>query len=284
MNCDAGLAPCGGVCVKLNNDQNNCGACGNACGALDCVNSVCGGSCPADRPDDCGDCVDSQTDAANCGGCFNACDAGVACVGGVCGGGAGPACPADKPDDCGGVCTDLFTDPANCGFCGFACAAGETCGGGACVGQAAPALVDCAGQGLFDCGGVCVDLTTDAANCGLCGFACAPGETCEAEFCHAAGGAGCLAGLTDCGGGVCADLSTDPANCGGCGVACAAGETCGGGACAGQAAAAVVDCAGQGLTDCGGGVCIDTTSDPANCGGCGNGCGEGTTCVGGSCV
>ena len=137
----------------------------------------------------------------------------------------GMACPQGQ-DDCGGVCTDLNTDAANCGLCGVACAAGETCQAGVCVGQPAAAALDCAGQGLTDCGGVCTDLNTDPANCGLCGFACAPGDRCEAGFCRGNGTEGCLAGQTDCGGGICADLASDPANCGGCGVACAAGETC----------------------------------------------------------
>jgi hypothetical protein len=231
--CASGLVLCGATCVKLNNDDNNCGACGNACNGLDCVDGVCGGSCPPDRPDDCGDCVDTQNDPANCGGCFNACPAGAACVAGACGGNAGVNCPAGQTD-CGGVCTDLNTDPASCGACGIACAADETCQAGACVGGAAAA--------------------------------------------------GCPAGQTDCGG-VCSDLATDPANCGACGFGCNAGETCNGGVCSAAEAPAgpVLDCAGQGLTDCGG-FCADLSSDPNNCGSCGVGCGEGTTCQDGACV
>jgi hypothetical protein len=55
---------------------------------------------------------------------------------------------------CGGTCAGCCTD-ADCG-------AGGTCVAGACVCPAEKAL----------CGGTCVDLATDGANCGACGTAC----------------------------------------------------------------------------------------------------------------
>jgi hypothetical protein len=91
-------------------------------------------------------------------------------------------------------------------------------------------------------------------------------------------------GLTDCGG-VCIDTTADPYNCGACGRACGAGDTCSGGACvAGAVSETTLDaCAAQGLTDCGW-ACIDTFSDSANCGACGNSCPLGGFCHGGACV
>ncbi len=50
---------------------------------------------------------------------------------------------------------------------------GTTCQNGVC---ACPA-----GQTL--CGGACTDLTTDAANCGQCGNACATGASCVSGTC-----------------------------------------------------------------------------------------------------
>src|SRR3954469_3599062 len=47
---------------------------------------------------------------------------------------------------------------------------------------AAPARQDCAGMGLTDCGGVCVDISSDPFNCGGCGLACESG-VCEGEGC-----------------------------------------------------------------------------------------------------
>ena len=76
---------CGGVCVFLRNDDNHCGTCGNSCNGGDCVDGTCNGTCPPERPDDCGICVNLQTDPKNCGSCFSLCEAGKACVNGVCG-------------------------------------------------------------------------------------------------------------------------------------------------------------------------------------------------------
>ena len=45
----------------------------------------------------------------------------------------------------------------------------------------------------------------------------------------------------------------------------------------------ILTCADAGLTDCGG-VCVDTVTDPANCGGCGGVCGTGWSCVSGVCL
>src|SRR5437868_5134440 len=47
---------------------------------------------------------------------------------------------------------------------------GGTGGGGVC-------------GALTNCGGMCVDTQTDAANCGMCGKACAMGEMCAAGSC-----------------------------------------------------------------------------------------------------
>ena len=46
----------------------------------------------------------------------------------------------------------------------------------AVFGQPAAPPLDCAGQGLTDCGGFCTDLTSDPVNCGNCGIACSPGR------------------------------------------------------------------------------------------------------------
>jgi hypothetical protein len=61
---------------------------------------------------------------------------------------------------------------------------------------------------VVNCRGTCVDISTDASNCGACGNACA-GTCC---------------------GGTCVDILTDESNCGGCGNACAG--TCENGTCA----------------------------------------------------
>ena len=61
------------------------------------------------------------------------------------------------------------------GSCGT-CASLHTCNSsGQCV----------CNQGLTDCGGQCVDLNTDHANCGGCGSPCQANETCQSGHCNA---------------------------------------------------------------------------------------------------
>jgi hypothetical protein len=33
------------------------------------------------------------------------------------------------------------------------------------------------------CGDLCIDVTSDPANCGACGVACLPGQLCKAKQC-----------------------------------------------------------------------------------------------------
>ncbi|MEO8841168.1 MAG: hypothetical protein ABI591_03270 [Kofleriaceae bacterium] len=65
------------------------------------------------------------------------------------------------------------------------------------------------------------DLTTDHANCGTCGHACAADEVCSASTC----GTSCAANQLECAG-TCSDVTTDAMNCGACGTACDAGDVC----------------------------------------------------------
>jgi len=94
---------CGtGVCAHLRDDAQNCGGCGNACGAgQTCNDGVCSGfsSCPATQMNG-----------------FCNLDAGTTYA----------CCP-------GAGCTNLLTDPANCGYCGVVCFPGQTCADGTCV-------------------------------------------------------------------------------------------------------------------------------------------------------
>jgi len=66
------------------------------------------------------------------------------------------------------------------------------------------------------CSGACVDLQTDQANCGRCGYICT-NRVCTNARCQS-----CPAGQIACAG-KCTDTLVDPANCGGCGQPCAAG-------------------------------------------------------------
>src|SRR5262245_2407120 len=65
-------------------------------------------------------------------------------------------------------------------------------------------------SGTTRCGNVCVDTSSDAANCSACGIACAAGDVCRGSLCVPAnGGGGCSnTSPTHCGTS-CANLMTD---------------------------------------------------------------------------
>ena len=150
---------------------------------------------------------------------------------------------------------------------------------------------DCDGNGTCE-----TDTTSDTINCGMCRFVCSGdfGPTtvdCVASECTITR---CPAGRADCNAddsdGCEVFLSVDPAHCGGCGRACVAP--------AGTNVASVrceefgceVDTCDPGFADCNGrfddGCEVNTASDAANCGACGNFCipnrGE-VSCVASAC-
>jgi hypothetical protein len=110
----------------------------------------------------------------------------------------------------------------------------------------------CAVQGLDNCGGACVDISVDPANCGACGWVCEASLTCSGGMCWAPSPSTdqlCAAqGLTNCGG-VCANLSADPYNCGTCGRGCAAGDACADGVCLAPAPSSDQVCAAPGADE-----------------------------------
>ncbi len=85
----------------------------------------------------------------------------------------------------------------------------------------------------------------------------------------------------------CAPSPTDPENCGGCGRPCCPGNACSSGRCFPGCASGMSACpACAGAPDCGacwGGTCVDTATDPANCGACAHACPTGQRCVNAVC-
>jgi hypothetical protein len=92
--CPPGTFDCGGQCVDLMTDDDNCGSCGESCDGLGdiglgygqiCVGGNC--QCPAGQ-EICGDefpsCTDTSSHPIHCGTCFNPCAEGESCVEGVC--------------------------------------------------------------------------------------------------------------------------------------------------------------------------------------------------------
>ena len=160
------------------------------------------------------------------------------------------------------------------------------CGGSTGGSDGGSAVVDHCQSPAKVCGGTCVDVETDNANCGSCGNACAEGEVCAGGSC----GTTCGPDLTRCTvtgrSDYCADTNVDPANCGSCGNACTAPTnevgTCAGGTCSHVCQGGFADC--DAAAD---GCETDVENDPANCGACGHVCpagpGQVGTCTQGVC-
>ena len=137
LSCAPSFADCDGNPANdceamLASDRDNCGTCGNVCGARSgCVGGACVCQSGAVR---CGsECVRIDT-ADNCGACGNACTDRQSCVGTL-----APACVscgADGPDStprrCGNDCVNLSNDGSNCGTCGNVCGSARLCFFGVC--------------------------------------------------------------------------------------------------------------------------------------------------------
>ena len=256
-----------------------------------------------------GACVDTSSDGDHCGGCGMACApahaqprcSGGACVPGDCAPGWGN-CNMDPKDGCE---SNLRLDVANCGACASVCTAPHgtpACSGSCYVGRCDYGFEDCNVSSKDGCE---ISLLTDANNCGGCGQPCpfvARGKaSCAAGLCVPV----CDLGFGNCNGNIndgCeSQFTVDARNCGGCGMVCPQGLVCSNGACTCPQCSlpnaksscvnlmcVLVSCL-PGYVDCNNvqkdGCEVDTSGDPANCGGCGNVCPMNLpSCVAGKCV
>jgi hypothetical protein len=284
--CSVGQVQCAGKCVYISSDPANCGACGSACAAGDtCQASKCvspGGNpgvCPPGQTNCNGTCTDTSVDIFNCGACGTACAADESCLAGQCNNGQG--CVPGQTN-CSGACSDLNSDPNNCGACGTACGPGSTCQSGQCSSGGGGG-----GSGTANCGDTVTCLNGCAATDQTCQTNCFNSATPQAQM--------LLNTALQCldmacpskGGGVC-DQSAANYNSMACDQCFQGAQT---GQCGSQVNACLNDTGGGGggggcpggQTDCGGGQCVDVSSDANNCGACFNACNFGETCQAGQC-
>jgi len=95
----------------------------------------------------------------------------------------------------------VYNDPNACGPTQTQCSPHEVCDRGRCISPCQP-LVLCL------CNGACVDIRSNAKNCGSCGNECGKDQACEDGICK-----------NNCDGNL-VDLLQDRDNCGLCGNAC----------------------------------------------------------------
>jgi sugar lactone lactonase YvrE len=178
--CKAPRERCGGKCLAIQNDDRNCGACGNRCSRTEiCRNGQCEVILP---PVDCpvGECCEDNQICNGDGRCRDGqCQPLPTCL--PVDGRAGP----EDPVQCCSSNTNCFSDPevglvCEClpGDAGDTCYRNNDCRSGRCVGYQCLA---CSG-GTVECNGQCVSLESDS-NCGACGHACARSEFCQNQTC-----------------------------------------------------------------------------------------------------
>jgi hypothetical protein len=290
--CPSGLSPCGGLCVNLSYDHENCGSCGNACAPEEvCSDGECILECPDGKTRCSGGCVDTDSDIYNCGECDNACEAGLHAV---------PVCSSGT---CSVQCEEGWFDPDGDGSCDSNCdpTADEICNGSDddCDGFADEDF-ECV-RGDTETGGTCEgtgyeertcldDCTWSPWEC-IGGGDCTPGETkpcglCGTQTCDASGVWGSCLGVGDCEPGT--TQSCEYCGTRTCGDDCYWGGCIGGGECNPGATESCGPCGTRTcLDDCTWGICVNSGDcEPGETQDCGN-CGTKTClddCTWGSCT
>jgi len=255
-----------------------------SCGEGTCVVVLCDAGWSDCDSDPTNGCETSLATVSACGSCGNACDltnASSTCSAGTCGFGACRAGYASCDDDTSNGCETAIDSPAHCGGCSTACAGlAPLCTVG--IGGTYTCVALCAAPTATNCSSSCVDLATNARNCGTCGNVCTGQHAeggCAAGLCTVAR---CDPGWGNCDSDVatgCETPTTTVTDCGSCGSACNVAH--GFGRC--ETGTCEVDECEPGWGDCNGSVgdgCETSVTSAADCGECGTSCSGSTPVCG----
>jgi len=225
-------------------------------------NAFCTCECPSGLTDCYGYCADLQTDPVFCGSCGT------------------PPCDPVEERCCNGTCTNVCSS-SSCGSCGRAIKAGEKC----C--KCNPTMLG-TNTNCSDCGDVCTggrSCVNGMCKCSSTSRECAPGRACCPDTRDCCGNGTCCPTGTKCCNNVCVNTNSDRNNCGTCGTNCTAGRVCVNGLCqCAPGTQAVGTCCCLAGQRCCNNVCVNTNSDPNNCGTCNNQCFGGQICQNGQCI
>lgn len=297
--CNGSFSACNGACVETDTDVNHCGTCATQCSAVNGTPSCTGGNCAiacdalfanCDGMVNTG-CEASLTSEATCGSCATtcgsstpfcndqgsniyACDAG--CDAMVCDSGLSTQ-----------RCVSLATTVSDCGSCGTACpepTSGDATGDATCSSSLCGVNCSTPTATTVTRGGdlACVDTASDPQACGGGLVQCGLGERCQAGACVKDL---CAPGLTKTDTG-CVNLQSDGSNCGDPDATCSGTIVPITGCSTNNCLCDVGECRGNcggGRTVCDTRDCVDTATDPAHCGACGQSCTAGQFCKGGAC-
>lgn len=164
--CAPSLHNCIGQCVDFATDEDNCGACDQACNFGEtCLSSSCdcGGHGPCTADQDCCDglCIDVLSDRDNCGapgsgaGCGHICSGGQPCTNGACGCGIASDCGAG----------DWSCDSGNCVCAGVVCQGSCVADGDCCADNDCNTTDQCSSWGSCESNDFCAERGTQTRSC-----------------------------------------------------------------------------------------------------------------------
>lgn len=193
--CAEGAAFCGGACISVTDDEQNCGECDNACRRrLACLDGLCGGPDGNVTVDELGGAGGEGNQGGgepgtgglggiNVGAGSPGGRDGTGGLGGALGsGGTGPSGGAPSGGTGGTLCYPPFDSPAACGDCTTACE-GETPNCAPDGSGSFSCVSDCLDDPFTTlCAQECVDTDSNARHCGRCDNLC-PSGICSSGEC-----------------------------------------------------------------------------------------------------